>query len=80
MLINFSEMNTDEDVLRIVQKHMEYHSIQLPEAEVLDIIRNTRANCDRQRFAVEQALDQIENNLSGEEVYNNLSGFLSRSI
>ena len=81
VLVNFSELNTDEYLFQYVQKHLENKNIQIPQEEVQEIVRKTRENCDRQHYALELALDQIENNnLSGIEVYNNLSGFLSRSV
>ena len=81
VLVNFSELNTDEYLCQYVQRHLEHQNIQIPQEEVQEIIRQTRVNCDRQHYALEVALDQIENdNLSGEEVCNNLSHFLSNSI
>ena len=81
VLIHFSELNSDEYLIELAQKHLEHRQMQMSAEEVREIVVKTRANCDRQQFALETAFDQIENdNLTGEEVYKNLSHFLSRSI
>ena len=81
VLVNFSELHSDDYLCQYVQRHLEHWNIQLPQEEVQEIVRLTRANCDRQHYAIEVASDQIENdNLGGEEVCNNLSHFLSNSI
>lgn len=81
VLANFSELNSDDYLCQYVQRHLEYQNIQIPQEKLQEIVHQTRANCDRQHYALEVALDQIENyNLCGEEVCNNLSHFLSNSI
>ena len=81
ILVHFSETNTDEYLIQLAQRYLAHEDIRMAEEEVREIVLKTREKCDRQQFALETAFDQIENdNLSGEEVYENLRPFLSRSI
>ena len=81
VLIHFSELNSDEYLIEMAQKYLEHRQMKMSEEEVREIVVETCANCDRQHYALEIAIDQIENyNLSGKEVCENLSHFLSGSV
>lgn len=75
VLFNFDQPNTDEELFQYVQRYLENNNIQIPQEEVQKIICQTRANLKYHHLALRDTFKQIEkyNNLSGEEVYSDVS-------
>jgi hypothetical protein len=79
ILIALSGPDTDDFIAARTMKQLQQAGHTLPEEEVLQLVKQCREKCPRHQFALEKALDDIENyDCSGEEAFEGLSAFLAK--
>ena len=79
LLISLCGPNEDEYIAAEMMSYLNEEGYDMEQEEVQRIVSEARVQCDPHVFALQTALNDIEeSNLSGETAFDNIRGFLDR--